>query len=82
MSNYSRKHEHPDGVLLSVSLFRGSYHVAADGYAIGGFGERHGTHAFETGVRVGSYAQRLEWVEWASQLPATDLPTDDIGRPY
>jgi hypothetical protein len=80
MSDYRRKHEHPDGALLSVSLFRGSYHVAAKGHYIGGFGKRHGTHAFKTGVRVGSYAQRLEWVEWASQLPPQDLPTDDIGQ--
>ena len=77
-SDYTRKHTHPDGTVLSVSLFRGSYHVAAHGHSIGGFGKAHGTHAFETGVRVGTYAQRLEWVTWASNLEASDLPTADI----
>jgi len=76
--DYSREHTHPDGTVLSVGLFRGSYSVAAEGHYIGGFGKAHGTHAFETGVRVGTYPKRLEWVTWASELSPEELPTADI----
>ena len=82
-----RQARHPDGTMISVSLFRGTYHVAAEdrrgsGHSIGGFSKSEGAYAFKDGVKVGDARSRKVWVDWAATWPASDLPKDDTDPHY
>jgi hypothetical protein len=76
----------PHGVDLSISLFRGKFHVAAKDqrgtfHSIGGFSPGGlACYAFADGVKVGSKASRTRWVEFAATT--SNLPTVDVDRNY
>jgi len=83
----STSHTTPTGTKLSVSLFRGTFHVAAEDkrgtfHSIGGFNASEGAYAFKDGVKVGDARSRKEWVDWAAALPTSDLPTEDTDKHY
>lgn len=87
LPDLQRKVTHPEGTVLLVSLFRGTYHVAAEDHrgtfhAIGGFNQSEGAYAFADGVKVGDARTRKLWVDWAATLDASDLPKDDTDPHY
>lgn len=83
-SDYERRYRrHLDDTEITVSRFRGMYHVAVyvkgahrivGGFAAGGKGEHH----FADGVAGCTAYARRSWVHWAAtQIAPDDLPQND-----
>ena len=82
-----REIQHPEGRRLLIGRWRSGYTVAVFHkgcfHSIGGWdGSTGDTHIFRSGVRDGQdNLVRERQVQWCSQLPSEQLPSENID-PY